>query len=84
VSQQFECDHLEAVKDIHKDMEDFIVESFSEACSEVGKGCFTRQMRHGKAGIGAVAPTLVFITEMLPKLGDVGIPTNMSEQVNEK
>jgi hypothetical protein len=84
VSQQFECDHLETVKDIHKDMENFIVEGFSKPSTEVGKSGLAGDVPQGKAGIGAVSSTFVWITEVLPKRGDIGVAIDISEQVNEK
>ncbi len=84
MSQDFEGDHLQLMKNINENVEDFIVEGFPEALSEVGKGCLTRKLAHGEAGIGAVSPAFVFITEMFAKLGDSGISFKVPEQVNKE
>lgn len=84
VSQDLEGDHLQLMKNTDQDMEDFIIESLSQTSAEIRKGCFTRQMRHGKTGVGAVSSAFELITEMFAKLGDSGISFKMPEQVNKE
>ena len=41
MSQDIKGDHFKLVKDIHQDMEDFIIEIFAQPCSKNGEGGFT-------------------------------------------
>jgi hypothetical protein len=84
MSQDLKGDHLQLVKDTDQDMKDFIVEFFSKTLTEVGKGPFARYKRRVKAGMGAVSPAFVLVTEVFTKLGDTGISIQMAEEVNQK
>jgi len=41
MGQDLEGDHLELVEEIDEDMEDFIIEVFAQADTEMGEGGFT-------------------------------------------
>ena len=84
MSQDFEGDHLQFMKDMDQDMEDFIVESLSQTGAEIRKGGFTRHVLHGKTCIGTISPALVFITKLLPKPGYIGEAIDIPEQVNQE
>jgi len=91
MGQDFESDHFKLMKDIHKDMKDFVVEGFTQSCSEIGESGFTRDMFHGdtlrggpEAGIGAISPTSILVPKDTKEMAHILMTVDISEKVKQK
>ena len=58
--------HFKLMKDLNKDVEDFIIQDFANADSEMGKCGFTGE-RSGNTGIGSIGSPAVFIVQYREK-----------------
>ena len=81
MTEYFECNHFEFVKDFDKGMKDFIIQVMAESDTKVGKGSFTWDMIHGNSGVCSVSPTSVFIMKQREKLIHMVIAINVSKEV---
>jgi hypothetical protein len=77
-------DHFKLVKNIHQDMENFIVQSFSKSGLEVGKRAFGGNMVDMNAGVGPISPAFVPVSKVFKKPVHVRVLINVPEQLQQK
>ena len=83
--EDLEGDHLKLFKDTHHHVEDFLVEKFAKACSEVGEGGLAGQVLHGKAGISSIGPSPVLIAKQGEQVIAIEVsPVKVTKEVNEE
>jgi len=82
MGQDVESDHFQLMENINQNMEDFIVELFTESGSKVGKSCFTGDIV-GNAGVGSVMLSAA-VTEDFEKGAHILIAVDVSEQIEKK
>ena len=80
MSQDIKGDHFKLVKDIHQDMEDFIVETFAQSCSKNGEGAFTGNSVPD-TGMGAINTAPIFVTKQFEELAHILVTVDVSKQV---
>ena len=61
MGEDFKGDHLKLVKDVDKDMEDFIVMGGAQSISEIWEGCFTGDIFYTDTGPVAVTVAAILI-----------------------
>lgn len=72
------------MEDTYKNMEDFIIEAFADADTEMREGALRRDMVHGDARVSMVSPASVFIMENLKELTHVLMAVNIPKELQEK
>jgi hypothetical protein len=72
------------MEDTYKDMEDFIIEAFADADTEMREGALRRDMLHADASVSTVSPASVFIMEDFKELTHILMTINISKEVQEK
>jgi phosphoribosylamine-glycine ligase len=84
MGEDIKGDHFKSMKNINKEMEDFVIEFFAQADSKIGKSSFTRDIVHKDTGMGAISPAPVLIPNHLKKLTHVLIPVNIPKQIQKE
>jgi len=84
MGQDLKGDHLKVMKDTYKNMEDFIIEAFADADTEMREGALRRDMLRGDASVTTVSSASVFIMENLKELTHVLMTINIPKEVQEK
>jgi hypothetical protein len=84
MSNDIKGDHFKLVKDIHQDVEDFIVQTLTKPGLEVGKRAFGGNMVHINAGVGPVSPAFVFVPKILEEPVHVRVLIDVPEQLQQK
>ena len=67
-------------KDIHQDVEDFIVEIFTQSCSKNREGAFTGDIVQD-AGVGAINTAAIIVTKQFKELAHILVTVDVSKQV---
>jgi hypothetical protein len=80
MGQDIKGDHFKLVKDIHQDMEDFIVEIVSQSCSKNGEGGFTGNIVQD-AGMGTINTAAIIVTKQFKELSHILVTVDVSKQV---
>lgn len=84
MGQDLKGDHLKLVEEVHQHMEDFIIEPFPEADTEIGEGPLRRDMLHRDVSVGPVRSASVFIMEHFKELTHVLMTINIPKEVQQK
>jgi hypothetical protein len=84
MGQDLKGNHLELMEEVHQHMEDFIIEPFPEADTEIGEGPLRRDMAHRDASGGPVRAASVFIMERFKELTHVLMTINIPKEVQQK
>jgi len=84
VGEDLKGNHLEVMEDSYKNMEDFIIQGFADANTEMREGALRRDMLHGDASIGTVRSASVFIMEHLKELTHILMAVHIPKQIQEK
>lgn len=84
MGQDLKGDHLELMKEIDEDMEDFVIEVFAQADTKMGEGSLTGQMIHGDSGIAAIGSSPVFIPEQQEELRHLLIAVDIAKEIEEE
>jgi hypothetical protein len=77
-------DYFKLVKNIHQDMENFIVQPFPKSGLEMGKRAFGGDMVHINAGIGAIRPASVLIPQGFKEPVHVRVLIDIPEQLQQE
>ena len=80
MGQDIKGDHFKLVKDIHQDMEDFIVEIFAQSCSKNGEGGFTGDIVQD-AGMGTIDTAAIIVTKQFKELAHILVTVDVPKQV---
>ena len=80
MSQDIKGDHFKLVKDIHQDVEDFIVEIFTQSCSKNREGAFTGDIVYD-AGMGTINTAAIIVTKQFKELAHILVTVDVSKQV---
>jgi hypothetical protein len=80
MSQDIKGDHFKLIKDIHQDMEDFIVEIFAQSCSKNGESGFTGDIVQD-AGMGAIKTAAIIVTKQFKEFAHILVTVDVSKQV---
>ena len=84
MSKDLKSDQFELVKDADQDVEDFVVEGFTQSCSKIGESAFTGDIFHGDTGIGAISPTSILVPEDLKEMAHILMTVDMTKKVEEE
>ena len=80
MSQDIKGDHFKLVKDIHQDMEDLIVEIFTQSCSKNGEGAFTGDIVQD-AGMGTIDTAAIIVPKQFKEPAHILVTVDVSKQV---
>ena len=84
MGKDFERNHFKLVKDMDKDMEDFIIEDFADTDTKIGESGFTRDMFHGDTGIGAISPTSILVPEDIKEMAHILMTVDITKKVQQE
>ncbi len=84
MGEDFKSNHFKLVEDVNKDMEDFVVEGFTEPCSKNGESSFTGDAVHRNPGISAISPTSILVPEDLKEMTHILMTVDMTKKVEEE
>jgi hypothetical protein len=84
MSKDFGSDHLEFLEDPDQDMEDFLVEIFTEACSEIGECGLAGQVFQMEAGISAIGSASILVPEQGEDIVAVETTFEIAKQVKQE
>ncbi|MEE9168278.1 MAG: hypothetical protein V3U73_00860 [bacterium] len=76
--------HFKLMKDVHKDMEDFIIEDFAYTDTEIGESGFTRDIFHGDTSVGSISPTTILVPEDIKEMAHILMAVDMTKKVEEE
>lgn len=72
------------MKDLDQNMEDFIVESFTDPYTEMGEGALTRDPIHTDTRVGSISSAPVLIPERFQEVAHILEAVNIPEQIQQK
>ena len=84
MGEDFKRDHFELLKDADQNVENLIVEGFTQSCPKIGESGFTRDIFHGDTSIGAISPTSILVPEDVKEMAHILMTVDMAKEVEEK
>ena len=84
MGQDVKGDHLQLMKNVNQSVEDFVVEGLTESFPKNRKSAFTRDMFQRDAGISAISPSSILITQNAEEMAHILMAVDMTKKVEEE